>query len=160
MYHLKLVCWFPYSWLFSVFSVKAIYVDYSQRKDWNPNFVDRELIEQIDEHTFIERIGFKATGADSRDFCLFCCTENTDSSFLDAQQSIEDERVPARKGFVRATSYFTGTLFEKISDTQTKMYYAGQIDIAGMVPGFIANVVTVNQPMCIASLRTYALSKK
>ena len=99
---------------------------------------------------------FNASGVTNRDFCLICHTEVSNTHILDVQQSIEDSRVPVYKGFVRARNLFTGTLLERISDTETKMTYCGQIDLCGFIPHFVANIVNISQPLCIAALRDYA----
>ena len=36
------------------------------------------------------------------------------------------------------------------------MYYVGQVDLAGWVPAFVANVVNINQPLCKARLSKFA----
>jgi hypothetical protein len=87
---------------------------------------------------------------------VFFCETLSDTEYVDAQTSIEDPRCPPVKAFVRGKCLFSGTQFIKLSETQTKVIYVGQLDLGGWVPAFIGNIINVKQPMCIAKMREYA----
>lgn len=126
-----------------------------KRKIWNEQMIDNQKIADIDEFSGILNSSFNGSPASNRDFCVFYTYSETDEEYLDAQTSIEDERCPARKGFVRATCFYSGTMLQKVNDNQTKMIYVGQVDLGGWVPSFVGNIVNINQPLCIARLRKF-----
>ena len=80
--------------------------------------------------------------------------------YLDAQTSVEHPSCPPQKGFTRAKCFFSGTMMQKVSETQTRMYYVAQVDLAGWVPSFVANIVNEGQPLSIARLRDFAMSEE
>ena len=134
-----------------------MYADYSQWKNWYSQFKEQKIIEQIDPNTCIERVVYSSPGgASDRDFCELSVSEETDAGFLNAQMSFDDSRVPPVSGCVRANTQLTATLIQKVSDSQTQMTYVRQVDLGGYLPGFLRNMISSKQPMCIAMLRDCA----
>ena len=140
--------------------VKSMYADYSQWKNWYSQFKEHKIIEQIDPNACIERVVYSSPGgASDRDFIQMSVTEENDGGYLNVQMSIEDSRVPPCSGCVRADTQLTATLIQKVSDSQTKMTYVRQVDLGGYLPGFLRNMISSKQPMCIAMLRDCVLKQ-
>ena len=111
-------------------------------------------IERKDDTTSIEYLALKTPGS-SRDMCLFCTQQEAEGSFVEIEASVDDSRAPVHRGYVRATTLFTGMKIEKESDTRTKLTFVRQIDMGGLIPSFILNKVLLKQPLVIAMLRDY-----
>ncbi|KAK2954485.1 putative START domain containing protein [Blattamonas nauphoetae] len=135
--------------------VLAVTEDAEGRKNWNDKVISMEAVEKIDDHSVIIHATFNGSPVSNRDFCCYVITRHTDTDSLEVETSIVHEKCPEVKGVVRAHAVITGTRLQAIDENHTRMIYMGQIDLAGMVPAFVANFVNQGQPMVIARLREY-----
>ncbi|KAH7824339.1 putative StAR-related lipid transfer protein 10 [Monocercomonoides exilis] len=135
----------------------SVVKDAEKRKQWNEQMMGNEVVEDISEHVKVIHSKFNGGAASNRDFCVFYTDHLSDTEYIDAQTSIIHEKCPVMKGFVRATCLISGTRMIAESPTRTKVFYLGQVDLGGMVPSFVANIVNMKQPLCIARMRDFAM---
>ncbi|KAK2946213.1 putative START domain containing protein [Blattamonas nauphoetae] len=135
--------------------VLKILNDFSLRPKWNDKVIVAEVVEKFDDDHMIIHVKFNGSPVTHRDFCCYALTKITDEEFIEIETSVTHEKCPEEKGFVRAHAEITGNRLQKVDENNTRMTYMGQVDLAGMVPTFIANIVNQGQPMVIAALQKY-----
>jgi len=64
-----------------------------------------------------------------------------DNEYCILLKSVQDERIPPRKGFVRAHVFVTGYLIQSNGDDSV-LYYLTQTDFKGKIPAFAVNFIT------------------
>lgn len=64
-----------------------------------------------------------------------------DNEYCILLKSVQDERVPLRKGFIRAHVYLTG-YFIQPNESGCVLYYFTQTDFKGKIPSFALNFIT------------------
>jgi hypothetical protein len=78
----------------------------------------------------------------NRDFLTIkssCKLENNEYCIL--LKSVQDERIPHRKGFVRAHVFLTGYLIQS-NENGCVLHYLTQTDFKGKIPAFAVNFIT------------------
>jgi hypothetical protein len=95
----------------------------------------------------------------------FSNSRSIEDHVLVAQTSIDYPELSSVKGTVRGSVIISGTLLQKVEENKTKITYVGmvlklllfvflgQIDLGGLVPAIVVNLITRGQPLCIAKIR-------
>ena len=98
----------------------------------------------------------------NRDFIMYgseVWMKNGD--FAIVTNSIEHPEVPVKEEFVRAQVVNSGLYIEECGsgDEECIVTYVVQLDPAGMIPSWVANVVAVNQPLVVAQIRNAIMAR-
>lgn len=114
----------------------------------DPNMAEWEIVEQIDESNDISYYASKLPSLmkfliSPRDFLsIRGYGETGPDEYMIIMRSIEDQRKPTRKKWVRAHILITGFLIQKCPDGGTQLTYLSQTDLKGKIPTKIINYAT------------------
>jgi len=122
--------------------------DPDYRKVWDENMYEGYNIEVLDPFNDVGYYAAKSPffAIAGRDFCnqrSWWVAEDS-SSYLIVNHSVEHEKCPPLKGFVRAKSIRTGYWLRPAPDNSehTEILYLTQTDLMGMIPSWVVNKAT------------------
>eukprot|EP00691_Histiona_aroides_P001682 EC852098.1.p1 GENE.EC852098.1~~EC852098.1.p1 ORF type:complete len:211 (+),score=65.47 EC852098.1:29-661(+) len=137
----------------------SVLFNVSDRKSWDSQFVSGEVIEEVDANSTIEHLCFDSGSmlVSNRDMLVYrTVVKDDDGVTWVVAASIEDERCPPEKQFVRAEVINS---CQRIENTEVDgkpgihVTFIIQIDFKGMVPAFLTNAVGTKQPLTLLNIR-------
>merc|ERR1719506_1253849 len=99
-----------------------------------------------------------------RDFCFLQVNRQmSDDKFIVLCRSVEDEHVPDKQGFVRGDIWTCGYVIERCSEAdaprpESTVTYVCALDLQGLVPKFISNILLEELPMKLAGVHRLFMS--
>jgi hypothetical protein len=115
-------------------------------EQWDKNYLTESVLKNIDSENDIVYIQYKTpTGISYRDNCLARLKKIDTSQLILVSKSIDHDRAPLRKDFVRATTHFYGAIIEQEGEN-VKMFLYSKQDFGGYIPNFLINIVSKSRP--------------
>jgi hypothetical protein len=137
-------------------SVLAMVTNKERKAEWDSLFRSARLVEELCPEYEIACDEYKAVWPTSpRDFCTVRGVARlADGTIIAAGKSVTHPRCPEGNGFVRGNVHMAGFVLQPLSPSSTQVIYLSNADVKGSLPTAIVNKVSMEQPMCVAGLRT------
>lgn len=145
--------------------VLTIYDDKKQWKEWQPDMLKCQTLEEVNDHTQINYIHFKLPVVDDRDVLVYSSyihgtvqdPKDVNSRTL-ATTSIVHPICPKSKGKIRAHVNMSATVFNKKMEGDeevTTITTYVHTDPRGLIPPFVVNQTITRAADQIADMRAY-----
>jgi hypothetical protein len=139
--------------------------DFEMRKKWDDQFEVGKEIEKFDLYTGVSHLSFKAPSSliSARDFTLIGRQHSLgDGKLLVQAHSIEHEKAPAQKSFVRGTIYYSVVYCEPVKENPnwTKVFNIVSSNPNGSIPTFMVNAAAEKTGLVISEIRKLLADKK
>jgi len=147
-------------------AIFAVVSDVSKAATYDKFFINgrtvRSVVQKGTTSMFVNWAAFQTGSAmfSDRDFCFLQVNQQiNEKKFVVLCRSVEDENVPEKGGFVRGDIWTTGFIIESYDATGTSsvVTYVCALDLQGLVPKLISNILLTELPLKLSGIQRYFL---
>jgi len=148
-----------------IFSVVS---DVNKSTDYDKFFINGRSVRMVTQKgntaMFVNWAAFQTGAAlfSDRDFCFLQVNKQmSQDMFVVLCRSVEDENVPAKDGFVRGDIWTTGFIIQgspSSLEASSSVTYVCALDLRGMVPKFISNMLLQELPLKLSGIHQFFVS--